>query len=58
MEDLGVRDAAAMTHGSSAPTDLPEHLTMPAWLKEHIKSKVHLLPACSPVPAHNVLLHG
>ncbi|KAK9918869.1 hypothetical protein WJX75_007680 [Coccomyxa subellipsoidea] len=39
MEDLGVRDAAAMTHGSSAPTDLPEHLTMPAWLKEHIKSK-------------------
>ena len=40
MEDLGVRDAAAMSHGPSAPTDLPEHLTMPAWLKEHIKLKV------------------
>ena len=42
MEDLGVRDAAAMSHGPDAPTDLPDDITMPAWLKDHVKLKVCL----------------
>ncbi len=37
MEDLGVRDEAAMSHGPNAPTDLPQDITMPAWLLQHIK---------------------
>ncbi|BDA48926.1 probable indole-3-acetaldehyde oxidase [Coccomyxa sp. Obi] len=37
MEDLGVRDEDAMSHGPNAPTDLPDDITMPAWLMQHIK---------------------
>ena len=37
MEDLGLRDPQALPGKGSAPMDLPDELTMPAWLKAHNK---------------------
>lgn len=37
MEDLGLRDASAMSCDHSSPLDLPDDIGMPSWLKEHVQ---------------------